>query len=181
MKRLVICALVCSVFVLGCPLPEKTMKLLSPYRNYPPALSHKFVPIEEGKIYTSKEPDREFLPWLLREKKIKTFVSLKGEFEDKESVKILAEHGAKLLIFRWNAHKIPPQNEISEIADIMRNQAFQPVHIFCRAGVDRTGFIRAYYRYFFQGWSDSEALEEFYSFGHFPNALDWYLKKIFVK
>lgn len=166
--------------VAGCTIPFKTIDLTKPYNYNELANEHRFIPIEEGASYSGKEPDEKFLLWLIRTKKVKTFISLKGNIS-KKSENFIRKNGVKLITFRWTARRVPPKHEIEKISDLMQDGRHQPIYLFCRSGVDRTGFFRAYYRFFYQGWTEEDALREFYGMWHIPNVLDEYLKKIFVK
>ncbi|MBI4120911.1 MAG: hypothetical protein HY457_01510 [Parcubacteria group bacterium] len=164
----------------GCTLPEKTAVLTAPYKDNSLAVAHRFVPLEEGALYTSREPSEALLLWLIEEKGVKTFISLKGDIPQwKED--LIEQKGAELKTFSWSAHRVPPREELDEVLGLMRERENGPVHVFCRAGADRTGLVRAWWRFFYQGWSEEEALAEFRGMGHIPNVLDTYLKNEFAK
>lgn len=162
----------------GCSIPTKTYQLRAPYQNNEMLMAYKFVPLQEDAVYSMMEPTEELILWLIQEKGIKTFISLKGDISASR-LTIIKELGANLIPFSWTMSRIPPQSEIEDVIKIMNDSKRRPVVIFCRAGTDRTGFIRAYYRITIQGWPVSEALREFYGFGHLPNILDKYIKEKF--
>lgn len=164
----------------ACALPEKTKTLTAPYEENALATSHRFVPLEEGVLYTSREPNEAFIRWLVAEKGVRTFISLRGDIPQwKED--LIEQSGSELLMFSWSAHRVPPQGELEQVLRFMRERSNGPVLVFCRAGVDRTGLVRAWWRFFEQGWSEEEALAEFRGMGHIPNVLDTFLEKEFAK
>ncbi|MDO8521262.1 MAG: lipoprotein [bacterium] len=143
--------------------------------------SNNFHSLEEGRVSASAEPKGEFLRRLLVEKRVRVFVSLKGDIPE-SSRRLIESYGATLYTFQWSAQSVPPEKEIAQVFQLMQGGTMEsPVHVFCRAGVDRTGYARAYYRYYAQGWSARHALLEMYSFFHLPNALDRDLKERFKK
>lgn len=172
-------ALMLFIVISGCSIPAKTLELKASYKNNPLALAHNFVPLEEGALYTSRDPMPEFIEWMIKERSVKTFVSLRGDFSP-EQERVIRSHGAEMIVFRWSASRVPKEEEIAHVLSIMKNSHNSPVLVFCRAGADRTGFIRAYWRMSEQGWSKRDAFREFFMHGHIRrNVLDDYLHEKF--
>lgn len=171
--------LLAAAILLAACVPMKTVRLMEPYRDDPLATIHHFVPIEEGRVYSSANPSPEFLEWLAREKGVRELVSLRGPLDPK--LRPIAErYGIRVHSFSWNAKRVPPDVELRAVWLLMRHaRPDRPVHIFCRAGVDRTGYARAYYRVFAEGWDAEDALREFNGLLHIPNVLDDDLKRKF--
>ncbi len=137
--------------------------------------------LKDGSLSASAEPRGESLEWLLSEKRVRVLVSLKGDAPE-ESKRLIAKHGATLHVFHWSASRVPPDREIEQVFRLMREATpGAPVHVFCKAGVDRTGYARAYYRYYAQGWTARQAISEMYLFLHLPNALDRDLERRFAQ
>jgi protein tyrosine phosphatase (PTP) superfamily phosphohydrolase (DUF442 family) len=70
--------------------------------------------------------------------------------------------------------RLPPDRPeaIDRFLEIMDDPANHPVLIHCRAGLHRTGAFCAIYRMEYQGWTDTDAVEEMkdHGFGIFCNA-----------
>lgn len=162
----------------GC-VPTRTHILRAPYWNEPLAVTHHFVPLEEGRLYSSAMPNTAFLNWLVREKGVRVLVSLRGPLPP-EIRALAAREKLAIYTFAWSATRVPPEEELRAVFTLMKNASGEyPVLVFCKAGVDRTGYARAYYRYYAQGWSARDALREFSGLFHLPNVLDDDLKRKF--
>ena len=65
----------------------------------------------------------------------------------------------------------PPHHwDLQVFNHLMTHEKFWPVLIHCQAGIHRTGFLAAYYRVKFNGWSPERAIEEMESYWY-----DWSL------
>jgi protein tyrosine/serine phosphatase len=154
----VICTLLLAV---SCALPPQAQALVEPYRDNDLAQAYRFVPLEEGRLYSSMEPRGDYLDWLLEEKGVKTFISLRGGMRE-ESKQRIERAGGKVIVYAWSAYSLPPQDEIDEVLGHLDHTPHAaPALIFCKAGVDRTGFARALWRISHQGWSTRDALKNF--------------------
>lgn len=178
--RIATSTILAAIFLASC-VPMKTVRLTEPYRDNPIATLHHFVPIEEGRVYSSASPNPEFLEWLAREKGVRELVSLRGPLDPKLHP-IVERYGMRVHAFHWSAKHVPPENELRKVFTLMKDAPrARPILIFCKAGVDRTGYARAYYRVFGQGWNAAHALREFNGLFHIPNVLDEDLKQKFRK
>lgn len=166
-------------FVVSCTSPPASVALIDPYRDHGLSQAYRFVPIEEGRLYSSMEPSGPYLDWLIAEKGVRTFISLRGGISEK-SKKRIERAGGRVIVYAWSAYRVPPQKEIDEVLAILDNTPHDaPALVFCRAGVDRTGFIRALWRITRQGWQERDALSEFRAIGHIKrNVLDEYVKAL---
>jgi protein tyrosine/serine phosphatase len=168
-----------SISLGSCSLPKKYYVENARYANEYNALRHNFVAIEDGAIYSSANPSPEFIKWLIEVKGVRTFISLRGEPSANQS-RVIQQHGVEIRVFSWSAHRVPPEHEINEVLSLMSNSRDRPVHVFCRGGADRTGFIRAYWRISKQNWNRDQAMTEFRMHFHlFRNDLDEYLERRF--
>ncbi len=176
LKKLVF-ALFSLFFIVSCASPREAQVLIAPYRDNQLASAHRFVPLEEGRLYSSMEPQGAYLDWLIEEKGVKTFISLRGGIKEESRLRI-ERAGGTVIAYAWSAHRVPPQSEINEVlAHLDHTPRTAPALVFCRAGVDRTGFARALWRITRQGWSTRDAFKEFRAIGHIkPNVLDEYVK-----
>jgi protein tyrosine/serine phosphatase len=167
------------VFLLGACAPQQSLLVRVPYQHDILLVTHRFLPLEEGRLYSGSEPSDAMIAWLTKEKGVKTFVSLKGDMDPRRRAQ-LASEGVAVHAFAWSAHRVPPEEETQRVFHLMQGSTERDaVYVYCKAGVDRTGYARAYYRYFGQGWSARDSLNEMYSMFHFPNVLDDDLKKKF--
>lgn len=171
-------AVFCLLFVVSCAAPPASQTLIDPYRDNALARGFRFVPLEEGRLYSSMEPKGAYLDWLIEKKGVKTFISLRGGMSAKGKQRI-ERAGGKVIVYAWSARHVPPQREIDEVlAYLEHTTSDAPLLVFCRAGVDRTGFVRALWRISHQGWSHRDALDEFRALGHIKrNVLDEYVRE----
>ena len=63
--------------------------------------AHNFVATEDA-LYTSRDPMPEFIQWLIEERGVRTFVSLRGDFSPAQE-RVIRSHGATAVVFRWSA------------------------------------------------------------------------------
>src|SRR5262249_44070594 len=52
----------------------------------------------------------------------------------------------------FTAHELPTERQVQEFLDFVQDPAHQPVHIHCKAGMDRTGMMAALIRYAVDRW-----------------------------
>jgi protein tyrosine/serine phosphatase len=55
---------------------------------------------------------------------------------------------------------VPSDKQVQEFLEFVTSPYNQPVHIYCHAGVGRTGVMIALYRYMVQGWPMLAAIIE---------------------
>lgn len=167
------------LFLASCAAPMQSDALLAPYRDHEVATPYRFMPLEEGRLYSSMEPEHAFLDWLIREKGVRTFISIRGKMKP-AAQRHIERSGGRVLVYTWSAYRVPPQAEIDGLLTVMDSATTaQSAIVFCKAGVDRTGFVRALWRIRMQGWSKEDAFAEFRARGHIRRSvLDDYLEDI---
>jgi protein tyrosine/serine phosphatase len=97
----------------------------------------------------------------LRERGIRTVVTLRGVQDDDASLATLGLSSYRIRARQWN----PKTDEIVRAMKIILSPEYQPVFIHCQAGKDRTGLVVAVYRILAEGWSVQDALAERKAFG----------------
>jgi uncharacterized protein (TIGR01244 family) len=97
---------------------------------------------------------------------IKTIVNLRGESDDTKA----EEHEAKSFGMRFfnvpmSSAGRPTEEQVKLIFEIIESSENAPVFVHCRRGSDRTGVIIALFRIKYNGWNDTQALDEAKRFG----------------
>lgn len=72
-------------------------------------------------------------------------------------------YGIRVLSHPLGAILPPTKSELSLAAGVMKS--FGPLYVHCKAGVDRTGMVCAWYRMHVQGWSYEDAIAEMAKLG----------------
>ncbi len=111
--------------------------------------------IDDG-LYRSAQPDEKGMA-TLEAMGIKTVVNLRVNDSDGEDA---AETSLACVNLPINAYSDPDAAVVSHFLQIVREPIHRPILIHCRAGADRTGMMCAIYRVAVQGWSKSEAIDE---------------------
>ena len=119
-------------------------------------------------LYRGGKPNQEGLK-ILKEKGIKTVISLRGEDEEnlreKES---LEELGINFYSLAMSVYKRPGDEQVIKFLEIILTKDNQPVFIHCESGRDRTGAMIAVYRVVVEGWGPKEAYREAKKYGFWP-------------
>jgi tyrosine-protein phosphatase SIW14 len=155
--------------VVGAPLWYKVEKHKG-YRN--------LRVVDPGRLYRSGQLTPEALDRTIREKGLKTVVSLR---EKKDSgVKDADNFEAKLCESRGVGHyrldvpdwenrngTIGGERTLAEFRKLVEDPKVpKPILVHCFAGEHRTGALVAVYRMEYNGWSNAEAVEEMTSMGN---------------
>ncbi len=134
--------------------------------NYNTA-GYNFGVVEEGKIYRSGLPDGELLEQLVKEKKIKTIISLLGR-PTADEVGCAEKYGVKVINIKMSVSKDPTDEQIEQFLALVSDPVNQPVLVHCRGGADRTGLMIALKRVLHDGWNLSEAEKEMSYYRNLP-------------
>ncbi len=127
-------------------------------------LPKRFGIVEPGRIY--RGGDQEAWPYerLVEDYGIRTIVTLLNDEpeERRERVErqIAAAHGVQVRRIPMPGDGRGAFDALEAAADVMADEAGQPVFVHCAAGVHRTGAAVAVYRMRHQGWPLDQALAE---------------------
>ncbi len=128
--------------------------------------------VEEGVLYRSAQLSPEGLDRIIREKAIKTVVTLraarkKGEPDpDAWEEAFCTTRGLRHVRIPprvWGASEsgeIPAEETIAEFLAVMDDKKNYPVLVHCFAGIHRTGTMCAIFRMEFNHWPNYQAVEE---------------------
>ena len=137
-----------------------------------------FGVVEPGRVYRSRQPDREFLEYLKSRRGVKTILCLKIEEDEafvleREFCKNNGIAFEQLPIKSWR--RWPEPDEIKDFFKILDDPANYPVLFHCQAGRDRTSAIAAIYRLKYQKWTMRKALAEMNKWG-----ANWYWRLFII-
>lgn len=130
--------------------------------------------VEDNVLYRSGQLTLTGLRQTIHDLGIKTVISLRPndsglDLEPEEAYCHLQEiNFLRIAPKRWwaNGGAIPAQEGVNAFIQVMDDPANYPVLIHCMRGVHRTGAFCAVYRMEFQGWSNTQAIEELRSCGY---------------
>lgn len=87
------------------------------------------------------------------------FTDTPYEYEDPD------DFGIKLVEFQWSNIWPPTAYQVLALLACIHESTDKNIYIHCHSGVDRTGFAAAVIRMRLQGWSATNALNEFVALG----------------
>jgi tyrosine-protein phosphatase SIW14 len=138
-----------------------------------------FRVVVDGVLYRSGQLTPAGLERLIRERGIRTVVSLrKHERSDGWEEAFCAERGVRhvrIVPRVWAADEegdIPAEQAVREFLEVMDNPAHYPVLVHCFAGIHRTGTMVAIFRMEYQGWTLEQALAEMHHCGFEPEDME---------
>jgi hypothetical protein len=128
--------------------------------------------VKAGQIYRSAQLDKVEFDEVIRTKRIKSVLNLRGPHPESAWYQVelaaMRAHGVEHFDVGISAHRPPTPQQMARIMTILRT-APRPLLIHCKSGSDRTGFVAALYRYAIEGEPAEQAAGELsLRFGHFP-------------
>ncbi len=133
-----------------------------------------FHVVQEGVLYRSGQLPLHRLQRMVHQYGIRTVISLRegqqaaDELEE-QWVKARALKFVRIPYRAWSPDatgKVPAEQSIKTLRDIMDDPANHPVLVHCFAGIHRTGTMCAIYRMDYQGWTNVEAMKEMRALGY---------------
>jgi tyrosine-protein phosphatase SIW14 len=106
-------------------------------------------------LYRGEQPTKEGMKNLSK-MEIKMIVSLRQYHGDSS---LIGDLPLKYRRVKFNALN-PSDEQVAEFLKLVSDPENQPVFVHCLHGSDRTGMMCAAYRVVFDGWSKSEAIDE---------------------
>lgn len=135
-------------------------------------LSGNIHEVEAGRLYRSKQLDADQLGTLLRDKRIRTVLNLRGGTMSDDwyraEVATIEDAGARLIDLPLADDAEPTPTQLSDLRRILAT-APTPLLIHCKAGADRTGLAVALYELLIVHRPADEAAGQLsFAYGHFP-------------
>lgn len=148
------------------------------YSSHRTTYSRNFRVVEEGVLYRSGQLSPAGLDRIIRERGIKTVVSLRDPGRsDSWEKQFCADR-------RLNHHRIEPRKwgvdekgdvpadaVVKKFLEVMEDRANYPVLVHCFAGIHRTGTMCAIFRMKYHGWPAERAINEMQQCGFEPEDL----------
>ena len=134
------------------------------------------------RLYRGGQPKKDGVK-KLADLGIKTIVNLRGESDETKVEESEAKSlGMKFFNVPMSSAGRPTEEQIKRIFEIIESTENAPVFIHCRRGSDRTGVVVAVFRIKYDGWNDSQALDEAkrYGMGFIQFAKRDYIKDYFI-
>ena len=170
-RRKLVFGLTIVALVLAAPLV---------YSAHRTTCSRNFRVVEDGVLYRSGQLTPEGLERIVRERGIKTIISLRaarvaGRFPpDAWEEQFCAERKLKhvrIVPRVWGADEkgeVPAEQAVKQFLEVMDKPEYYPVHIHCFAGIHRTGTMCAIFRMVFHRWPAERAINEMQQCGFEP-------------
>ncbi len=139
-----------------------------------------FGVVEEGVLYRSGQLTPDALDQVVRERNIKTLVTLRstrveGKLPPDSWEEAYCElHGVKhvrIVPRVWSADEkgeVPAEQAVQEFLRVTEDPANYPILVHCFAGIHRTGMMCAIFRMEYQHWPVDKAIHEMMSYGYTP-------------
>ncbi len=153
------------------------------YSSHQQTHRRNFRVVEDGILYRSGQLTPEGLDRILREKNIRTVISLRGSRQpgnpppDAWEEAFCQERGVQFVRLEprvWGENEkgeIPAQQNVTRFVELLADSQNHPVLVHCFAGIHRTGTLCAIYRMYFQGWPADRAIDEMELYGFAPEDL----------
>lgn len=113
-------------------------------------------------------PNNDQLGWL-KDQGVKSLVDLIPYKESKKAditkLSNFKNHSFNYIHLAIPNSLAPTDSQGKKFLNFVTNKDNQPVHVFCKAGIARTGTMVALYRYSVQGWTMSRAIKESRNYG----------------
>lgn len=150
------------------------------YSEYRKGTIRNLRVVEEGVLYRSGQLSPEGLEQIVRERRIKTVISLRAAREDGDphpdawEETFCEARGLKhvrIIPRVWGPDKrgdVPAEDAVREFLDVMDHPENYPVLVHCFAGVHRTGAMCAIFRMEFHKWPAERAINEMQICGFDP-------------
>lgn len=148
------------------------------------AAREAYIPIERFSevntgIYRGARPDEEGIAYL-KKMGFKTVLTFEGSKKQLKAEKAMVEKaGMKFIASPITLFKLPGDERIDDLLDIISDPNNHPIFVHCKAGRDRTGLMIALYKAEVMKWDPAHAWAEAMQMGfrkyYFP--LVWIYEK----
>lgn len=124
-----------------------------------------YIPIERFSevapgIYRGARPGEEGVAYL-KKLGFKTVLNFEGNKKEIAAEKAAVEKaGMKFLSSPITLFRLPGNERLDELLDVIADPANHPIYVHCKAGRDRTGLLVALYRAEVQKWDPAHAWAE---------------------
>lgn len=136
-----------------------------------------FRVVKNGVLYRSGQMTLAGVKKVVKDLQIKTIISLRDSHDtsrpapDAQEEEFSRSQGIRFLRLspkRWEAEvgEPPVMENVRRFVDTLNDPKCHPVLVHCFAGIHRTGSYCAIYRMEFEGWSNSQAIEELKKLGY---------------
>jgi protein tyrosine/serine phosphatase len=145
------------------------------YSSHRTSYSRNFRVVEEGVLYRSGQLSPAGLDRIIRERGIKTVVSLRAPGRsDSWEERFCMDRGLthrRIEPQKWGEDEkgdVPADAVVKEFLKVMEDRANYPVLVHCFAGIHRTGTMCAIFRMKYHGWPAERAINEMHQCGFEP-------------
>jgi tyrosine-protein phosphatase SIW14 len=148
------------------------------YSSHRTSFSRNFRVVEEGVLYRSGQLSPAGLDRVIRERGIKTVVSLRAPCRsDSWEERFCADRGVAHVRIEpqvWRPDEngeVPADDVVRKFLDVVEDRQNYPVLVHCFAGIHRTGTMCAIFRMKYHGWPAERAINEMQQCGFEPEDL----------
>lgn len=153
------------------------------YAVYRSTHMRNFGVVEDGVLYRSGQLTPDAFDQVVRERHIKTVVSLRttrvvGKYPPDHWEESYCElHNVKhvrIVPRVWGADEkgeVPAEQAVQEFLRVMDDPTNHPILVHCFAGIHRTGMMCAVYRMEYDRWPVDKAISEMHVYGFAPEDL----------
>jgi tyrosine-protein phosphatase SIW14 len=167
-------------FVLGACATAMVVATPLVYSEYRKGTIRNLRVVEEGVLYRSGQLSAEGLEQVVRERGIKTVISLRAARDDGDphpdaweepfcTSRGLNYH--RIIPRVWGRDKkgnVPARESVNQFLAVMDRQEYYPVLVHCFAGIHRTGTMVAIFRMEYHRWPAERAINEMQICGFDP-------------